>query len=365
MLNRVRFGLLIWVANFAFYAAVAQYTGGGADGASVIGFTQFSCSPPANESSFFGGQGSGASVVAAIPGACTPTPSESIFFGGVSDGGHSIGTIQSACTPLANESSFFGGVSDGSHSANQIQGTCLPLANESSFFGGVSDGFHSVTQIQASCAPLANQSTFFGGASDGFSRVSFLTCDPLPIELLEFDLQGTDAGVLVTWATATEINNDFFTLERSRVPVEFEPIAQVKGAGNRIGRTEYRFTDAGPPGGLVYYRIKQTDFDGSFTYSPVKSIVIAGELTLTLVVHPNPTTGREVRFRISGGGESRMAVDFKDQLGRSWYSGVIRYEPERPQDFTLSFGNDLAPGLYILTVRKDGQSVVTKVVVKE
>ncbi len=91
--------------------------------------------------------------------------------------------------------------------------------------------------------------------------------NPLPIELLHFTASSNDSEVLLSWATASEINNDFFTLERSADMRSVEIIGHVQGAGNSNQTLTYQFTDPHPLTGINYYRLKQTDFDGSYEYS--------------------------------------------------------------------------------------------------
>ena len=104
------------------------------------------------------------------------------------------------------------------------------------------------------------------------------TCDDvtLPVELVDFSVSYVEeaSGVLVQWVTATEINNDFFTIERSSNGTDFEPIGTVSGAGNTAELLNYSFTDYPDFYGFVYYRLKQTDFDGvSETFAIVQVLV--------------------------------------------------------------------------------------------
>lgn len=100
----------------------------------------------------------------------------------------------------------------------------------------------------------------------------------LPISLLAFDAQPTsEATVLLTWSTASEINNDYFSLERSKDTGQWEAIAEIKGAGNSNNTLHYSHVDKNPLMGLSYYRLKQTDYDGTYSYSEVKSVMVDQE----------------------------------------------------------------------------------------
>lgn len=100
-------------------------------------------------------------------------------------------------------------------------------------------------------------------------------CTPaavLPIELVTFTGKNTFKGNLLEWVTKTEINNDYFTIEKSSDAFDFKAIGTVLGAGNSNSPISYRFIDNKLSGVTSYYRLKQTDFDGKFSYSNVIAI---------------------------------------------------------------------------------------------
>jgi hypothetical protein len=99
----------------------------------------------------------------------------------------------------------------------------------------------------------------------------------LPIELLYFNATPNQKVVDLTWATASELNNDFFTVELSIDGLTWETVLTVAGAGTTNQRTDYNNVDTRPLAGLSYYRLKQTDFDGQFTYSDIKSVFMNTE----------------------------------------------------------------------------------------
>jgi hypothetical protein len=112
---------------------------------------------------------------------------------------------------------------------------------------------------------------------------------PLPIELLDFEVKQVDENVQVTWTTASEINNDYFIVERSENGVDFEPIHFQNGAGNSNQVLNYEFIDQQALSGVSYYRLKQVDYNGDFTYSEIKQVEFIQELELK--VFPNPSNG--------------------------------------------------------------------------
>jgi hypothetical protein len=92
----------------------------------------------------------------------------------------------------------------------------------------------------------------------------------LPIELLSFEAKSADNAVDLSWTTATEINNDYFTIEKSKSGFDFFEVCRVDGAGNSISPIYYEFSDKDPLDGISYYRLRQTDYDGTIeVFSPV------------------------------------------------------------------------------------------------
>ena len=110
---------------------------------------------------------------------------------------------------------------------------------------------------------------------------------PLPIELISFEAKVSDEEVVLYWQTATETNNDYFTIERSANAQNWEPIAQIKGAGNSNDLQTYTAVDKNPINGINYYRLKQTDYDGAYSYSSIQKVRLASEKKISL--YPNPT----------------------------------------------------------------------------
>jgi len=116
------------------------------------------------------------------------------------------------------------------------------------------------------------------------------TDNPLPIELLSFEAYAKDNFTVdLTWITASEQNNDFFTVERSQYGKQWEEVGILKGAGNSNQILRYALTDYSPFEGISYYRLKQTDYDGSFTFSEVRSINFKSQMP-DITLYPNPAT---------------------------------------------------------------------------
>lgn len=98
-----------------------------------------------------------------------------------------------------------------------------------------------------------------------------------PIELVQFDVRRNQNSVSLNWSTASEKNNAFFTVERSANGIDFNVLSTVSGNGNSASILKYGYEDFNPIVGKSFYRLKQTDIDGKYTYSDIKPLEIPGK----------------------------------------------------------------------------------------
>ncbi|NNJ55459.1 MAG: T9SS type A sorting domain-containing protein, partial [Bacteroidia bacterium] len=110
----------------------------------------------------------------------------------------------------------------------------------------------------------------------------------LPVEFLSFEAELNDNKTVdLRWETASEINNDFFIIERSIDGIDFDEIERVDGAGTSTKALSYKIVDYNPVLGINYYRIKQIDFDGNSSYSNIEFVQVTNSLNEVLI-YPNP-----------------------------------------------------------------------------
>lgn len=103
-------------------------------------------------------------------------------------------------------------------------------------------------------------------------------CGALPVEFAGFHLTGKKKRhVQVAWQTASETNNDFFTVMRAFQDQSFQPVKRIQGQGTQITASNYHYMDQVPKAGTYYYKIRQTDFDGSISASNVKAVTIGNQ----------------------------------------------------------------------------------------
>ncbi|RFC55851.1 T9SS type A sorting domain-containing protein [Brumimicrobium aurantiacum] len=171
----------------------------------------------------------------------------------------------------------------------------FPLSNSTGSGSGVSSGnmwSDFSDPNSASVEDLMCNTLKFEIGGQGYKGGQFVYVtgnSTLPIELISFDANTVNQQVDLNWSTASELNNDYFTIERSNDGMNWETVQTIEGAGNSSRVLNYTWTDYSPYGGISYYRLTQTDFDGAFETFDVLSVV-NNELT-KLQASPNPTSG--------------------------------------------------------------------------
>lgn len=170
---------------------------------------------------------------------------------------------------------------------------------------------------------------------------------PLPISLLYFNADCNDGAVDISWATATEINNDYFTVERSADGVIWSKVGIVQGAGTSSTQNNYSLTDNNPFNGLSYYRLKQTDYDGSSeTFSPVVVNCNGLHLGASVVVYPNPFNNH-INIAFSNITSDEISVVLYDAIGSVVYTEKISDIENNSGIITLNISN-VAKGIYFI-----------------
>ena len=185
----------------------------------------------------------------------------------------------------------------------------------------------------------------------------------LPIELTSFTASCDGRSTLVEWTTASERNNDYFSLERSDDAINFTEIARVAGAGNSIEPLDYSYTDYGIHGGDNYYRLVQVDYDGTRTAS---EIVVANCIELEVAepdvqAYPNPFND-ELTVVLDNFDNRAATIEVYDMLGKLIYTNKIA-APQNSYETILNLSN-LPPAAYTVRVSTT-DFVINKNVVKQ
>lgn len=185
-------------------------------------------------------------------------------------------------------------------------------------------------------------------------------CDKLPVELLTFEGEAQTNGNLLKWSTAAEIDNDYFTIESSKNGIDFIQLGVTKGAGNSSTVLSYQFLDRQAVGGITYYRLSQTDFDGS-TNMEATTEVSRGEVSgITLInTYPIPFLD-ELNLQLYSTMATGFYISLTDIIGRE----VVQMRFELQQGFNeFSLSTSFLPkGLYLIAIKSEEGILYQKVI---
>jgi len=170
----------------------------------------------------------------------------------------------------------------------------------------------------------------------------------LPISLEYFDVKLNGEIVALEWKTATETNNDFFTIMKSYDASTYEILGTVNGAGTTTISHYYTFNDVEPQNGVNYYKIKQTDFDGASTFSPVRSIKYKKK-NVFIQVYPIPGKSENITLNLWSEKNEIVTLMISAVYGQVYSSGQIEVSNNR-LEIPLSNFAKFVPGKYIVTV---------------
>jgi hypothetical protein len=215
----------------------------------------------------------------------------------------------------------------------------------------------------ANYAPGINQIAWSGLST--FSDFTGLgNGTPLPISLLDFNAYPVLEQVEIVWTTATEINNDYFTIERSKDGITFEELMKVQGAGNSNQILNYKELDSNPFEGTSFYRLKQTDFDGIYTYSDIRVVNFNhASSNSSINVYPNPVNEKGIFIKNGMLEDSRISIKLTDMLGQLIQENVLQVNPLGDTQF-IEFTNQVSVGFYQLQIRNNQKLEVVKLIVK-
>lgn len=187
-----------------------------------------------------------------------------------------------------------------------------------------------------------------GTDSDGYiDNLSLTTISAvLPIELLSFEVKAIGNKVQLNWQTASEIDNDYFEVERSLDTKNWETILKKDGVGNSSSIVNYLAIDENPYSGTSYYRLKQTDFDGQYEYFDIKSIHLTRNFKGRSKVYPNPSKGF---FTLEGD-----AAELNQFVLINSFGSILTQSAKvnKISDSKLTFDiQDFPSGIYLLKTR--------------
>ncbi|RSK46526.1 right-handed parallel beta-helix repeat-containing protein [Hymenobacter perfusus] len=265
------------------------------------------------------------------------------------------GTSDDAATGRKSYSALMNGLDQGSETnANMFQFS-IPTA--------------SLTPAQLAAlttvgARVTATSTVANSGTSEFSGVAPVSNGPLPVTLTSFTAQAAGQDTKLAWATAQEVNNDRFVVERSFDGQTFTAISEVKGQGTKTTATAYSAVDAQAAtkaqGRVVYYRLRQVDTDGTEAFSSVQTVSFPAAARTAVEVYPNPATSSvDARLDLSGAAQGTYQVTITDMTGRT-----VRTLSRQGGTNDLLEVTSLPTGSYLVQVQGNSQ-VFTKRLIKE
>lgn len=267
-----------------------------------------------------------------------------------------------------------GGVISGTNKATDFS---WPVADEAAAYGGSADLWGlafteaDINSDDFGVAIAVKRSTSTGSkkmASIDHFQITVYYTSPLPVELLNFTADSKEKEVELKWTTASEKNNDFYSVERSENGISFNTLAKMDGAGNTSTKRDYVWRDSDPLEGTSYYRLVQTDFDGTaVTYNPVAvNRTVRSNSPCTFRVYPNPCPGNcNVTLEdCPEGKEKEITLAVFDALGNKVLTNVLMRDEKGSFNFSIDTKNNLMPGVYIVQASTESEKYSNKVIMK-
>jgi hypothetical protein len=186
-------------------------------------------------------------------------------------------------------------------------------------------------------------------------NIADLSCDiiVLPIKLINFMAVREEEIVALKWQTITETNSDYFYVERSPDGNNFETIGSLKAGGNSTETLNYVHYDKNAPPGMNYYRLKQTDFNGNYTYSSIVSVNYSNGSASLNNIRPNPTNAN-VDFDFYSPVKGTLHIELVDNTGDRINVRDV-FINERKTTISTDMEN-LFSGIYLLHITFDSIS---------
>ncbi|EJF10500.1 IPT/TIG domain-containing protein [Pontibacter sp. BAB1700] len=199
------------------------------------------------------------------------------------------------------------------------------------------------------------------GATEAILTLEGNSVTPLPVELIAFNATKQGNGVQLTWATASELDNDYFEVQMTEdLKGEFKAVGQVKSKVNTTAlRQDYQFNHKGNFNGTRYYRLKQVDLDGTFEYSKVVAVSSNGvNLAVGPRVYPNPINA-DSKLVYNADRAGKLNVRIVNMNGSAVQN--LSYDIEEGENtILLNLNNNLPTGIYILMTEFNGKTEQVK-----
>jgi len=188
-----------------------------------------------------------------------------------------------------------------------------------------------------------DQNLLEGAGSVFMFRTTAIPAGALPVKLTSFTATKVEGQALITWTTTSEVNSDYFEIQKSDDGHEWATIGNVAAASSSNTLLSYSFTDIKPNSGTALYRLKMVDLDGTFAFSNIRSLLFVSGNKVKVTIYPNPVSDR-LYFDVAGSSEIE-SVQVINGMGQVMYrsTSVTR------EGIDLKH---LSSGIYIVQIKK-------------
>lgn len=216
-----------------------------------------------------------------------------------------------------------------------------------------------------------NQGSFIASETSQFSQKFFTLgssdkINPLPVTWLYFTGTTRDKSHILSWATATEENNEYFVVQRSIDAQNWYEVQKVEGAGFSTEKMEYSWVDNHPPYGIVYYRIAQLDFDGELTlFHNIVSLELKPEVKNTkseFVIFPNPTQSGMFKIKTTEFINTAVQMSIADLTGKVLKQKMIYIDN---QGISETINANFRSGFYLVTLTQNDKTNSKPLIITE
>jgi Secretion system C-terminal sorting domain len=225
----------------------------------------------------------------------------------------------------------------------------LTLVNSVVGVAGINAGTVTNPQVNRTGLSVANlTNTFYIGSIN-------TSTSPLPVDFISFTVIEVSQSVKLFWQTSMEMNNDNFSVQRSINGSVWETFQTVPGSGNSDNISSYSATDQNPYPGTSFYRLMQTDFNGTVSYSPVRSIDLKNILAIS--IYPNPAA--QFVF-IQSVNPATMQINLYNSNGQIMNVPLLTGGSTRMLDVS-----ELSTGVYFLSISQGDFNETRKLIIKK
>jgi hypothetical protein len=231
---------------------------------------------------------------------------------------------------------------------------------------GAGGGMSNYIEICGINVWTASMGTLLGPACLPITSVFCTSMAVLPIKFLNFYGELKNGYTELTWITGSELNSDYFEVERSEDAVSFITLKTLPTKaynGNSFSILNYISTDTNPLPNISYYRIKQVDKDHNFGYSNIISIDIIKAKNLKFIIYPNPNNGEFIADISSFENNDEVTIKITDITGKLIYNSIIKTKNSGSNKLQIVTENSLSKGTYACTLTLDNIDYYINIVI--